>query len=171
MTKLSGVALTFIALYTSSAVLTCHWSTANTASASARGNSGSPYHNDNVPTASSALGRPLSSNDAKERATEESSLFWDRQLEVSGSTSKSYKYGDRNKPDGKHNGSRDRWAKYKAAAKSCMVEKGKCRHWRGSRWGIPICSADGTINECVINRVTAGMLLLSDAYTCGECGM
>ena len=164
MTKLSGVALAFIALYTSSAVLTCHWSSRATSTASA-----SSGRDGDTLIVSSALGRPLSSNDAKERAAEESSLFWDRQLEVSGSASGSY--GDRNKPGDKHTGSRGRWAKYKVAAKSCMVEKGKCRHWRGSRWGTPVCSADGTIDECVINRVTAGMLLLSDAYTCGECGM
>ena len=166
MTKLSGVALTCIALYTSSAVLTCHWSSSATSSAPSA-NSGGPRRDGDSLIVSSALGRPLSSNDTKEQAAEESSLFWDRQLEVSGSVSGSY--GGRTKPGDKHIGSRDRWAKFKVAAKSCMAEKGKCRHWRGSRWGTPVCSADGTIDECVINRVTAGMLLLSDAYTCGEC--
>ena len=167
MTKLSGVALTFIALYTSSAILTCHWSTSSTTSSST--SSPHHHHNGDIPTVAAALGHPLSSSDEKERAADESSLFWERQLEVSGSASGSY--GGRTNRGGQRNGSRDRWSKYKAAAKSCAAAKGKCHHWRGSRSGIPVCSVDGTIDECVINRVTAGMLLLSDAYSCGECGV
>lgn len=179
--SLSSIALAFIALYTSSAVLTCHWSTGTTPGSTEaedrRAALGHPLssnelkeHGAEVPDA--ALRHPLSSRELAERSIEESSLFWDRQLEVSGSGSGSYgggrPVGGTNQGGKKANG-RDRWAKFKAAAKFCMAEKGKCSHWRGSRFGVPMCSADGTIDECVLNKVTAGMLLLSDAYTCGEC--